>query len=64
MNKVLWRENWLISINELTDYNLQKTSWLNKETKSPHWSYVEFMCSYFNDLTLENGYEEYCLKFI
>ena len=59
MNKVLWRENWLISINELTDYNLQKISWLNKETKSPHWSFAEFMCSYFNDLTLENGYEEY-----
>jgi len=59
MDKTLWRKNWLISINELTDYHLQKISWLNENTQNPHWTFVEFMCSYFNDLSLENGYEEY-----
>jgi hypothetical protein len=59
MNKEIWRENWLISINELTDYNLQQKSWLNKKTKNPHWSFIEFMCSYFDDLFLQDGYEQY-----
>lgn len=59
--KTIWRERWLNSINELTSLNLQKQSWLDKSHKNPHWSFVEFMCCYFDDLTLKDNYE-YALK--
>ena len=55
--KVLWRNRWLSSINELTSYELQKKSWLDKTNTNPHWSFVEFMCSYFDDLAIDNDYE-------
>ena len=53
-----WRKKWLSSINELTSLNLQMKSWLNDQNKNPHWSYVEFRCTYFDDLFLD----ENCLK--
>ncbi|MDI4664949.1 hypothetical protein K9U40_11500 [Xanthobacter autotrophicus] len=34
------------SVNELADLPLQRRTWLNPPTPSPHWSYVEFCCSY------------------
>ncbi|MGB1205857.1 MAG: hypothetical protein ACPG5B_09435 [Chitinophagales bacterium] len=58
MQKQLWRNRWLSCLNELTSIELQKTSWLDKSTTNPHWSYVEFMCSYFDDLAIDNNYEE------
>ena len=59
MTKEIWRENWLNSINELTDLNVQKQSLLNEKLKSPHWSFTEFMCSYFDDLFGDFNYEHY-----
>ena len=59
MTKEMWREKWLDSINELTDLNLQEKSWLNENLKSPHWSFTEFMCCYFDDLHLDLNYEDY-----
>ncbi|MDQ0641308.1 hypothetical protein QF042_004873 [Pedobacter sp. W3I1] len=53
----LWRERWLVCINELTSLNLQKKSWLDMTNANPHWSYVEFMCSYFNDLGIDDNYK-------
>ena len=59
MTKEIWRENWLHSINELTDLNVQKQSWLNEKLKSPHWSFAEFMCSYFDDLFGSLNYDHF-----
>lgn len=52
-----WRKRWLSSINELTSFDLQKKSWLDKTHSNPHWSFVEFMCSYFDDLAIDNNYK-------
>lgn len=53
----LWRERWLGCINELTSLDLQKKSWLDRTNTNPHWSFVEFMCSYFDDLAIDNNYK-------
>ena len=56
-DKSLWRERWLGCINELTSLDLQKKSWLDKTQTNPHWSFVEFMCSYFDDLGIDDNYK-------
>ncbi|MPM08933.1 hypothetical protein SDC9_55249 [bioreactor metagenome] len=53
----IWRGNWLSCINELTSLNLQKQCWLDKTNTNPHWSFVEFMCCYFDDLAIEDNYK-------
>ncbi len=55
--KKLWRDRWLSCINELTSFELQLKSWVDKSNTNPHWSFVEFMCSYFDDLGIDNNYE-------
>ena len=55
--KDLWRGNWLSRINELTSFDLQKKSWLDKTHTNPHWSFIEFMCCYFDDLAIDNNYK-------
>ena len=57
MTREMWRERWLDSINELTSLDLQIKSWLDKEDTNPHWSFVEFMCTYFDDLFLRDNYQ-------
>lgn len=57
MQKELWRNRWLSCINELTSFELQKESCLDETNSNPHWSFVEFMCSYFDDLGIDNNYE-------
>lgn len=52
----IWRERWLSCINELTCLNLQKKSWLDRTHTNPHWSFDEFMCSYFDDLAIDDNY--------
>lgn len=61
MQRELWRNRWLSCLNELTPLKLQRESWLDKTNSNPHWSFVEFMCSYFDDLGIDNNYE-YQLK--
>ena len=56
--KINWRKRWLSSINELTSIELQKSSWLDKSNTNPHWSFTEFMCCYFDDLSLDNNYQD------
>ena len=56
-DKTLWRERWLGCINKLTSLDLQKKSWLAKTHTNPHWSFVEFMCSYFDDLGIDDHYK-------
>jgi hypothetical protein len=60
----LWRVRWKSSIEELTSLDHQRKSWLDAEKPSVHYTYVEFMCCYFDDLLcglsynqfVENGY--------
>lgn len=56
-DKNLWRERWLGCINELTSHDLQKKSWQDKTHTNPHWSFVEFMSSYFDDLGIDDHYK-------
>jgi len=56
-DKNLWRARWLGCINELTSLDLQKKSWLDKTHSNPHWSFVEFMCNYFDDLAIDENYK-------
>jgi len=57
IDKNLWRARWLGCINELTSLDLQKKSWLDKTHSNPHWSFVEFMCNYFDDLAIDENYK-------
>lgn len=57
MERENWRKRWLSSINELTSIELQRASWLDKENTNPHWSFVEFMCCYFDDLVIGDTYK-------
>lgn len=52
LTKEIWRKRLFEAINELTSQNLQKESWQNRENKNPHWTFVEFMCCYFDDLLI------------
>ena len=51
-----WRKNWLTDLFEFSSRELQQQSWI---AGSGDWvsSYVECMCSYFNDRNLSGGYE-------
>ena len=53
-----WRQNWLGSLQELADFDIQKRAWLNPTNANPHYSYVEYVASYFDDLQLaaRDGY--------
>lgn len=58
INRGEWRKQWLDRIFELTAIEFQKKTWLDKTGNlSPHFSFVEFMCSYFDDLISGNTYE-------
>jgi len=37
---------WFGSVQELSDLDLQRRTWLDKSNTNPHWSYVEFCCCY------------------
>jgi hypothetical protein len=52
----VWRQQWLSSLNELTDLELQRQSWLDCSNTNQHWSFSEFMCTYFDDLCTGNDY--------
>jgi len=55
-----WRRNWLESIAEFADYDLQSRSWFGgPEYNSPYWSFVEWMCRYFDDYSLSFGYASF-----
>lgn len=59
LTREIWRQRWLSSINELTSLELQRKSWLDRHQTNPHWSFVEFMCSYFDDLLCDFPYSHY-----
>ena len=51
-----WREQWLSSIQEISDLEFQKIAWLDGSNTNPHFSFVEYFCCYFDDLGLADGY--------
>jgi hypothetical protein len=54
----IWRLNWLGSLADLANIELQQR-WLDQRITNPGWTYVEFMCKYFDDLGWsDDGYEE------
>ncbi|PKV51532.1 hypothetical protein ATE84_3617 [Aquimarina sp. MAR_2010_214] len=57
MDKETWRRNWLFMLKDLTNLEYQKQTWLNPKNTNPYYSFVEFMCSYFDDLNLTDGYK-------
>ena len=55
-----WRRNWLESITEFADYDLQRRSWFGgPDFNSPYWSFTEWMCRYFDDYALSFGYAKF-----
>ena len=51
-----WRLRWWGCLSDFADIDLQRRRWLDPENTNPHWSYVEFMCSYLDDLLHDRGY--------
>jgi hypothetical protein len=53
-----WRTNWLSSVQEFADDESQRRLWLDTTNTNPHFSFVEYLSSYFDDLDLSDvGYE-------
>lgn len=50
-----WRINWLGSIQEFADKETQRRLWLDPTNANPHFSFVEYMCCYFDGLCLSDG---------
>jgi hypothetical protein len=40
------RAQWLSALEEIADLELQRRMWLDPANTNPHWSYIEFVCSY------------------
>jgi hypothetical protein len=50
------RRLWLECLSDLANFELQQR-WLNRMITNPAWSYVEFMCRYFDDVLGDGRYE-------
>jgi len=40
------RRDWFGCVQDLSDLDLQRRKWLDPANTNPHWSYIEFCCSY------------------
>ncbi|ASR51299.1 hypothetical protein [Blastomonas fulva] len=47
-----WRRNWLCSIQEFSDLKTQRRLWLDPNASNPHYTFVEYMCCYFDGLAV------------
>jgi hypothetical protein len=54
----LWRVRWKSSIEELTSLDHQRKTWLDAAKPSVHYTFVEFMCCYFDDLLCGMNYDQ------
>ncbi|MFB6344069.1 hypothetical protein ACE1ET_20290 [Saccharicrinis sp. FJH62] len=52
------RKKWLYSLFELAHIEFQRRLWINVEYEDMIGNYDESICQYFNDLDLEDGYDE------
>jgi hypothetical protein len=50
------RTSWFGLVAEIADLDLQRRTWLDKANRNPHWSYVEFVCSFPDDDQLEHAH--------
>jgi hypothetical protein len=50
-----WWANWLGSIQDFADVNTQRRMWLDIPNTNTHFSFVEYICCYFDDLGLSDG---------
>ncbi|MFC3068916.1 hypothetical protein [Phenylobacterium soli] len=56
-----WRARWLAAIREIADLGEQRGAWLNPDADNSHHSFVECMCCYFDDLSLD-GEDSYRIR--
>jgi hypothetical protein len=54
--RMRWRLQWLACLQDFADLDLQFRMWLDPSNTNPHWSFVEFMCSYFDDTLHQRDY--------
>ena len=47
--RINWRWQWLSAIQAFADIELQRRRWTDPHERNPHYSFVECMCSYFDD---------------
>src|ERR1700735_4330343 len=52
-----WRQIWLGCLRDFADGDLQRRMWLDPHSPNPHWSYIGFMCTYFDDILYGEGYD-------
>ena len=52
------RCDWFASVREISDLSLQRRTWLDPKNLDPHWSYIEFACSYPDDSRLTGAHSE------
>jgi hypothetical protein len=57
-----WRTNWLSSIQEFADEETQRRLWLDTANTNPHFSFVEYLCCYFDDLRLSDSGYQWAIK--
>ena len=57
-----WRRNWLDAITYFADIETQRKRWLDPAETNPHWTFVEIMCGYFDDCSLDLGYQHWIDK--
>ena len=59
-----WRLMWLSSLQAFSDSETQGNRWLDPAERNPHFSFVECMCSYFDDADLseEKAYQNRLAK--
>jgi len=54
--RLILRRNWSCALGEIADLELQRRTWLDPtNTDNPHWSYIEFVCSYPDSEQLAEG---------
>ncbi|MFC2110596.1 hypothetical protein ACFLSU_08520, partial [Bacteroidota bacterium] len=56
------RTRWIESIFELAHSEFQKRLWIEADYENSVGDFTECVCSYFNDLNLDNGYSEFIEK--
>ena len=49
-----WRKSWLGSIRDFADVETQRLMWHDASNTNPHYSFAEYICSYFDDLGLSD----------
>jgi hypothetical protein len=47
-----WRIAWLWSIQEFSDFEMQRATWLNPANDNPHYTFSELICCYHDVLKL------------